>query len=174
MKDLLRLQTSLTEEVESLLNEQIKLEAASSAAYLSMASWCDRHGFDFSADFFYSQAEEERAHMMKIFKYINDLGGAAVSPEIKDVPADFDSFRGVFEEALSQEVKVTQSLNRIAAKCQSLQDYTTFNFLSWFLNEQVEEEYIARRCLELFEVIGEDGIGRFTIDQQIAEIKYEA
>lgn len=174
MKDLLRLKTSLSEEVESLLNEQIKIEAKSSSTYLSMASWCDRHGFENSATFFYSQAEEERAHMLKIFRYINDQGGAAISPEISNIPADFDSFKSVFEDALSQEVSVTQSLNRIAGKCQSLHDFTTFNFLSWFLNEQVEEEFIARRCLELFEVIGEEGVGKFMIDQQIAEIKYEA
>ncbi len=173
MKDLLRLKTSLTEEVESLLNEQVKMEAKSSAIYLAMASWCDRHGFDNSATFFYSQSDEERSHMMKIFKYINDLGGAAVSPEITNVSSEFDSFRGIFEEALQQEISVTQSLNRIAAKCQKLQDFTTFNFLSWFLNEQVEEEYIARRCLELFEVIGEEGVGLYTIDKQITQLKYE-
>jgi len=173
MKDLLRLKTSLTEEIEKLLNEQIKLEAASSASYLAMASWCDRHGFDNSADFFYRQSDEERAHMMKIFKYVNDLGGAAVSPDVSNVPTDFDSFKGVFEEALSQEVSVTQSLNRIAAKCHSVQDFTTFNFLSWFLKEQVEEEYIARRCLELFEVIGEEGVGQYMIDKQIVRVTYQ-
>jgi len=173
MKDLLRLQTSLTEEIETLLNEQIKLEANSSSTYLAMASWCDRHGFDNSADFFYMQSDEERAHMMKIFKYVNDLGGAAISPEITNVPTDFESFKGVFEEALSQEVSVTQSLNRIAGKCQSVHDFTTFNFLAWFLNEQVEEEYIARRCLELFEVIGEEGVGRYMIDKQIPKITYD-
>ena len=173
MKDLLRLQTSLTEEIESLLNEQIKLEATSSSIYLSMASWCDRHGFDNSANFFYEQSDEERAHMMKIFKYVNDLGGAAVSPEIINVPTDFDSFKGVFEEALSQEVSVTQSLNRIVGKCQSVHDFTTFNFLASFLKEQVEEEYIVRRCLELFEVIGEEGVGHYMIDKQIPKITYD-
>lgn len=174
MKDLLRLKTSLTEEVEGLLNEQIKMEAKSSAVYLAMASWCDRHGFDNSATFFYKQAEEEREHMMKIFKYINDLGGAAISPEINNIPSEFDSFRSVFEEALQQEIAVTQSLNRIAARCQKALDFTTFNFMAWFLNEQVEEEYIARRCLELFEVIGEEGVGQYMIDEQIVKVTYEA
>ncbi|WPP50111.1 ferritin [Catalinimonas niigatensis] len=173
MKDLLRLKTSLTEEVEGLLNEQIKMEARSSAVYLAMASWCERHGFDNSANFFYRQSDEERGHMLKIFKYINDVGGAAVSPEILNIPSEFDSFRGVFEEALQQEIAVTQSLNRIAGKCQKLLDFTTFNFLAWFLNEQVEEEYIARRCLELFEVIGEEGVGQYMIDEQIVKVTYE-
>ncbi|MFP4092658.1 MAG: ferritin [Cyclobacteriaceae bacterium] len=173
MKDLVRLKTSLSEEIEILLNEQIKLEAKSSATYLAMASWCDRNGYENSATFFYKQSDEERAHMLKIFKYINDMGGTAISPEISALPTDFTSFRGVFEDALSQEVSVTQSLNRIAAKCQSVQDYTTFGLMSWFLNEQVEEEFIARRCLELFEIIGEAGDGKFLIDKHIADVKYE-
>jgi ferritin len=174
MKDLVRLKTSLSEEIENLLNEQIKLEAKSSAAYLAMASWCDRNGYDNSATFFYNQSDEERGHMLKIFKYVNDMGGMAISPQVPAVATEFDSFRGVFEDALTQEVAVTQSLNRIAAKCQGSQDFTTFNFLSWFLNEQVEEEFIARRCLELFDIIGEEGDGKFLIDKHIAEIKYEA
>jgi len=168
-----RLKTSLSEAIESLLNEQIKMEAKSSAVYLAMASWCDQLGFEHSSSFFYQQAEEERSHMMKIFRYINDSGGQAISPDVAGVPAKFDSFKAVFEEALAQEVAVTQALNRIAAQCQQVQDYTTFQFLAWFLREQVEEEFVARRCLELFEIIGEEGNAHFMIDQQIPEIKYE-
>ncbi|HYG40309.1 MAG TPA: ferritin-like domain-containing protein, partial [Cytophagales bacterium] len=74
MKDLLRLRTSLTEEIENVLNEQIKLEAASSAVYLAMASWCERNGFLNSANFFFKQSDEERGHMLKIFKYVCDQG----------------------------------------------------------------------------------------------------
>src|SRR5918998_450429 len=102
MKDLLRLKTSLTEEIEAVLNDQIRKEAHSSALYLSMASWCERNGFDNSADHFYKQSDEERQHMLKIFKYVLDLGGTAVSPTILDVKFEFNSFREVFEEALEQ------------------------------------------------------------------------
>lgn len=172
MKDLLRLRTSLTEEVEQLLNEQIKMEASASANYLAMAAWCDRNGFDNSADFFYNQSDEERAHMLKIFKYVSDLGGRAVSPEVNNIPQEFESFRTVFENALEQEIAVTQAINRIVDKCHQAKDYTTVSFLQWFLNEQIEEEYVARRALELFEVIGEEGTGRFLIDKQIPKISY--
>lgn len=173
MKDLLRLRTSLTEEIESALNEQIKREAHASATYLAMASWCDRQGFDYSAGYFYAQAEEERAHMLKIFKYVSDLGGTAVSPEVTNVQQDWESFRSVFEAALENEIAVTQAINRIVGKCHQMQDFTTVSFLQWFLQEQIEEEYIARRALELFDVIGEDGIGRFTIDKQIPKLSYD-
>jgi ferritin len=53
MKDIVRLKTSLSEEIEQVLNEQIKQEATASAMYLAMASWCDTHGFTHSAKFFY-------------------------------------------------------------------------------------------------------------------------
>ncbi len=172
MKDLLRLKTSLKEEIETLLNEQIKIEAFSSAIYLAMASWCDDQGFDVSAGFFERQSDEERQHMLKIFKYVNDRGGRAVSPEIVNVPKDFESFRGVFELALEQEMDVTYSLNNIADRCMKAKDYVTFNFLQWFLEEQVEEEYVARRILEIFDVVGEEGTGRWEIDKHISKVVY--
>ncbi len=171
MKDLVRMKSSLTEEAEQLLNKQIKMEAKSSSTYLAMASWCDRNGFQYSANFFYQQSEEERVHMMKIFRYINNAGGVAVSPEITDVPVDFDSFKSIFEQALDQEIDVTRSINQIVDSCHKLKDYTTANFLQWFLQEQLEEENTARRCLELFSVINEENQGKFFIDQQIGKLR---
>ncbi|RDV15283.1 ferritin [Pontibacter diazotrophicus] len=173
MKDLLRLRTSLTEEIEQILNEQIKMEAEASAMYLAMSSWCDRNGFDFSAGYFKKQSDEEREHMLRLFKYVSDMGGRAVSPSISNIPLEFESFKGVFEQALQQEIAVTQSFNRIADRCQKSKDYVTFTFLQWFLQEQIEEEYVARRALELFELIGEDGTGRYEIDKRVPKITYE-
>jgi ferritin len=174
MKDLLRLRTSLTEEVEKVLNEQIKREAHSSSTYLAMASWCDRHGFDNSASFFYKQSDEEREHMKKIFKYIVDLGGNAKSPEITNIKDEYTSLKEVFELTLEQEISITHSINRIVDLCHKLKDYTTVSFLHWFLNEQIEEEYVARRALELFEVIGQEGVGLYMVDKQIAQISYKS
>jgi len=173
MKDLLRLRTSLSEEIETLLNEQIKVEAHSSAVYLAMSSWCNRQGFDGSAGYFLKQSGEEREHMLKLFNYVNDLGGRALSPEITNVPQEYDSFRSVFEAALEQEIFVTKQFNRMADSCMKARDYITFQFIQWFLKEQIEEEYVARRALELFEVIGEEGVGRFEIDKRIPKIEYE-
>jgi ferritin len=170
MKDIVRIKTSLSEDIERLLNEQIKMESKSSAIYLSMASWCDREGFQHCAEFFYRQSDEERTHMMKIFRYINEAGGMAISPEITGLPVDFDAFKSIFEQALEQEIDVTQSINQIVDQCHKLKDYTTANFLRWFLEEQLEEENTARRCLELFDIIGEEGHGKYLIDKAIGKI----
>ena len=174
MKDLMRIKSLLSTEIELLLNQQIKKEAHSSSIYLSMASWCDRNGFDGSADFFFKQSDEERHHQIKLYKYLLDMGGTALSPEIINIKIEFGSFREVFEDALEQEIAITQSFKNIAARCHKEQDFVTMEFLNWFLREQREEEYIARRALELFEVIGENGTGYWDIDKNIGSIKYSA
>ena len=172
MKDLVRMRTSLKAEIEHILNEQIKMEAHSSAIYLSMAAWCDRNGFDFSAGYFYKQSDEERNHMLKLFNYVSDMGGVAISPEVTNVPQEFDSFRDVFELALQQEIAVSNSINRIVGQARQLNDFATDQFMQWFVKEQIEEEYVARRAVELFDVIGEEGVGRYMIDKAIPKITY--
>lgn len=174
MKDLMRIKSSISTDIEKLLNQQIQKEARASALYLSMASWCDRNGYQGSAEFFYRQSGEERTHQLKLFKYVADMGGTAVSPEVTDIKAEFGSFREVFEDTMDQEITNTQSFKNIVAKCHKEQDFVTAEFLNWFLKEQREEEYIARRILELFDVIGEEGTGRWEIDHRVNKITYDA
>lgn len=170
MKDIIRMKTSLSEEIESLLNGQVKMEAKSSAIYLSMAAYCDQLGFENSSEFFFTQAEEERQHMLKIFRYIADVGGSPISPEVTNVPQEFESFRSVFESALEQEVAVTKAINKILSAAYKTGDHATVNFLQWFVKEQQEEEFTARKRVELFDVIGEEGVGRYMIDQKIPAV----
>ena len=162
---------SLTEETEALLNKQIVMEGESSAYYLAMASWCEMRGYSTSADFLYRHSEEERMHMLKIFKYINDAGGHALHPVIKDVQHEYKSLREVFGLILNHEIEVTKSINKIVDHCFGIKDFTTFQFLQWFVIEQREEETLARRAVELFDIIGEEGIGLWTIDQEIGKLE---
>lgn len=173
MKDLLRQRTSLKEEIEILLNNQVKMEAEASAKYLAMASWCDRNGYKSSAAYFLRQSDEERAHMLKIFNYVLTVGGTAISPEVTGVKQDYPTFKSIFETALQNEIAVTQSINRIVTASRSVEDYATEAMLLWFVNEQVEEEDNARRALELFDIIGEDGTGHYDIDKAIGKLNAE-
>lgn len=174
MKDLLRIKSMLSTEVETLLNSQIRKEAHSCSQYLAMASWCDQNGFDNSADYFFKQSDEERTHQLKLFKYVLDLGGNALSPDINQIKKEFNSFKEIFEDALDLEIAITQSFKKIADTCHKEQDFVTLEFLNWFLKEQREEEYKARRALELFSVIGEEGTGLWEIDKNIPNINYTA
>ena len=100
------------------------------------------------------------------------MGGNAISPEVTGIKSDFAGFREVFEDALEAEIAITQSFKNLASRCLKEQDFVTMEFLNWFLKEQREEEYKARRALELFEVIGEEGTGRWEIDKHVNDITY--
>ncbi len=171
MKDLVRQKLSIHVEIMDLLNEQIKKEANSSSIYLAMASWCDHNGLDYSAQFFYDQSSEERDHMMKIFKFINDNGGTAYSPEVTNINHEFNSLEEIFETALDQEIAITKSIHNIVFKCRKLQDLTSEVFLQWFIHEQMEEEQTIRRALELFDLMGSEGLGLKLIDERIPGIR---
>ncbi|MGB7842013.1 MAG: ferritin [Salinimicrobium sp.] len=171
MKDLVRQKIGINVDIMDLLNEQISKEAQSSAAYLAMASWCDTNGFNNSAEFFYQQSSEEREHMLKIFHFINDNGGTAYSPKVENISHEFSSLQEIFETALDQEIEVTKSINNIVAKCRKVQDFASENMLQWFVNEQMEEENTMRRILELFDIMGTDGIALKLIDERIQHDK---
>jgi ferritin len=170
-KQLVTPKRSLTKETEQMLNKQIVMEGTSSAAYLSMASWCETKGYDTSTQFLYNHSEEERMHMLKLFHYINAAGGHAVQPEISSIKHSFKSLREVFNEVLSYELEVTKSINNIVDHCFKIKDFATFNFLQWYVVEQREEETLARRAVEIFDIIGEEGVGLWMIDQEIGKLE---
>jgi ferritin len=165
---------SLTKETEALLNKQIVMEGKSSAAYLSMASWCETKGYETSSSFLYKHSEEERMHMLKLFRYINAAGGHALQPEITKIKHTFKTLREVFEQVLQHELEVTQSINSIVDHCFKIKDFATFNFLQWYVMEQREEETLARRAVEIFDLIGEEGVGLWMIDQEIGKLEMYA
>lgn len=166
--------TSLKKEVAEKLNHQIKMEEESSQFYLSCASWCHKEGFEKAAEFLYKHSDEERMHMLKIFKYVNDAGAHALVPAIEQVRLEFDSIREIFENVLEHEVKVTQSINGLIDLCFQEKDFMTYHFLEWFIAEQREEEELARRILEIFDLIGEEGQGLWLIDQELGKLAQKA
>lgn len=168
--EIVTLKRSFLMDTEQVLNKQVEMEGRSSAYYLSMASWCDMKGYSHSARYLYEHADEERQHMLKLIHYINGAGGHAIQPEITGIQHHFNSLREVFEMALEHEVQVTRSINHIVDHCFGVKDFASFSFMQWYVTEQREEETIARRALELFDIIGEGGIGLWTIDQELGKL----
>lgn len=155
MKTAIRRQMTIHPEVMDVLNDQIAVEMKASASYLAMASWCDQRELLNSKAFFYKQAEEEREHAMKIFEFINDAGGAAISPAVPSVNNEFEGLREIFEKSLDQEISVTQSIYKCYKKARSVDDFASEVFLQWFVNEQVEEEDTMRSILDIFDLMGD-------------------
>jgi len=157
----------LSKNIEKALNKQIALEAQSSFTYLSMASWADVNGYVNSAKFLYEQSAEERAHMLRLFNYINDAGGHALAPNVTVKTHKFKSLEAMFIETLKNEQSITQAINDLVDLCLKERDHSTHNFLQWYVAEQHEEEKSFRSILDLFKIIGTDGKGLYHIDKEI-------
>ena len=160
----------ISKKVEALLNQQIQQEGYASYFYLGMASWCDFNGLEGCSKFLYGQSEEEREHMLKLFNYIIEAGGQALAPEIKKIPKDFKDVVNVFNLALKQEISNTKSINNLADVCLKEKDYSTFNFLQWYVAEQHEEEMLFKTILDKISIIGTEGQGLYLIDNEIGKI----
>ncbi len=170
MKTILTRSTSLSEEMEEKLNYQIKVESTSSQYYLACASWLHKEGFEGAAKFMYGHADEERMHMIKLFGYVNDSGGHALSPEIKGIKNEFESLREILDYALDHELKVSKSINSIVDFCFEMKDFATLQFMQWYVQEQREEEQLFRRVIEIYDIIGEEGQGLWLIDNELAKL----
>lgn len=165
----------LSQTLQAALNKQVALEAASSQAYLAMASWADiQAGLEGVTDFFYSQSEEERMHMLKLIKYINERGGFGIVPALEQPIITFQSLNRVFEEFLRHEKVVSESINELVHMALQERDYATHNFLQWYVAEQIEEERLARTLNDKLELIGEDKSGLYLFDRDIMRYRTEA
>lgn len=164
----------LSKEIEAALNEQIAAEAFASNYYLSMASWCEKNGLRRCAKFMYEQSEEEREHMMKLVRYVNECGGHAKVSALKEPPYEYDSIAKVFQLTLEHEVNVTKSINHLVELSFNAKDYSTFNFLQWYVSEQHEEEKLFMSILDLIKITGTDGKGLLFLDAEIQALRADA
>ena len=160
----------LSETIEKALNEQIQLEANASMKYLAMATWAEVIGYNGVAGFFYSQSEEERIHMLKLVKFVNERGGTAHIPSLDAPKSTFKDLHELFSVFLASEEAVTESINHLVFQTLEQRNYTVHNFLQWYVAEQAEEEALARTILDKLKIIGDDKSGTYLFDKDIESI----
>lgn len=164
----------LSAKVSASLNKQIILEAESSQFYLSMASWAETQGLNGISTFLFGHSDEERMHMLKLIKFVNERGGHGIVPALKQPPSIFKSVKSVFEEVLKHEILVTSEINKLVEITLKEKDYTTHNFLQWYVSEQIEEESLARQIVDKLKLIGDDKGGLYFFDRDLGAIASEA
>lgn len=160
----------LSENMQAALNKQIRIEAESSQIYLAMASWAENQGLEGVSQFMYDASDEERQHMLKMFKYVNERGGHAVVTELNGPDLEFGSIKDMFETLFKHEVFVSQSINELVHITLEEKDYATHNFLQWYVAEQIEEEAQARTILDKINLIGDDKGGLYLFDNDIKQL----
>ncbi len=158
----------LSKKIEKALNNQVELEAMSSNYYLAMASWAETEGLNGAAEFLYKHSDEERAHMVKLLRFINERGGKGIVPALKEPTGKFKSLSEIFDVIYSHEVKVTSEINHVVDLCLSEKDYTTHNFMQWYVAEQMEEESLAKHYVDKMKLIGGDKGGMYQFDNDLS------
>jgi len=159
----------LSNNIEKALNNQIKIEAESSQIYLAMASWAEVKGLNGVATFMYAQSNEERDHMLKLVRYINERGGHALISKLTAPSVEFGSIKEMFQTLFEHEVLVSKSINNLVDITLQEKDYATHNFLQWYVAEQIEEEAQARTILDKINLIGNDKGGLYLFDNDIKQ-----
>ena len=153
------------------LNEQINLEFASSNIYLQMSAWCANKGYDGAAAFLLRHADEEMEHMQKLFTYVIETGGLPLLGQIPAPRSEYSSLREVLETAFGHEKHVTSKINELVEVTFANKDYSTFNFLQWYVAEQHEEEKLFGGVIDKFNILGEDGRSLYLIDKDLATLE---
>jgi ferritin len=150
--------------LEEICNRQVEREAYSSNLYLAMASWAETQGMSGVADWMYQQAEEERMHMLKFVKFINERGGHAIISALEKPPVDYKGVSEMFDEVLHHEQFVTASINEIVTMATEEKDYALLNWLQWFVSEQVEEESSVQAVIDKLKLLGSHNMYMFDRD----------
>ena len=164
----------LSSNLYKAINEQINAELWSAYLYLSMSMDCQAKGYNGLANWFYVQFQEEQAHARIFMNYLNSRDAKVELLPIVEVRTSWDSILDMFKQTLEHEKKVTGLINNIAAIANEDRDYASINRITWFIDEQVEEEESARDMIAAFEAVEGNKYGMYMLDKELAARTYVA
>ena len=121
------------------LSTQIGNEFSAAQQYIAVAVYYDAETLPRLAAFFYAQALEERNHAMMMVKYLLDADVDARVPGVAAPQTTFADVVAPVALSLEQEKRVTSQINALASLAREQGDYTSEQFMQWFIKEQVEE-----------------------------------
>ena len=141
---------------------------------MSMAQYFEAEGLAGFANWFKIQFQEEQAHATIFMNYVNQRGGRVMLKAIDAVPTTWDSPMEVFRATLEHEQKVTALINSLYTLAMQEEDYATRDRLNWFVGEQVEEEDNCRALIDKLRLIGDNGMGLYMLNTELAARTYAA
>ena len=163
----------IPEQIITLLNKQIELEAYSSQIYLQMGAWCDVQGLEGSAKYFKKHAEEERTHMLKLYEYFSDKNVVPTTPPIPAPMRDYTDINDVIETAVEHEFMITASYERACELALSVPCHQSFQLFQWFIKEQIEEEAVFTTIVDRYKLLtkyGITGAGILEFDEWLGDL----
>ncbi len=158
----------LNPKIQDAINEQINWELYSGYLYLAMAAQFAELGMPGGENWMKAQYKEELFHAEKMFDYVSARGGRVRLGAIAEPQSEWADGLTMFKEALAHEEFVTSRIHELASLALELKDHATYNFLQWFIAEQVEEEETAADMVQKFTMAGEHPAGLYQLDKELA------
>ncbi|KLO24858.1 MULTISPECIES: ferritin [unclassified Marinitoga] len=163
----------ISKNMEEALNKQINEELFSAYLYLSMAAYFERKGLKGFANWMNVQYQEETFHAMKMYRYLLERGGSVELFEIKKPKREWNSTLDVFKETLEHEKHITKCINDLVDLAEKEHDRATFNFLQWYIDEQVEEEANGEEIIAKLELIKDNPNALFMLDRELSSRTFQ-
>jgi ferritin len=157
------------EKLAQAINDQIKNELESYYVYLSMAAYFHAQSLDGMGHYMRCQAHEEMAHSMKFFEHLIDRGARVVLRDVKQLQTEWDSPLAAFKHALAHEQFISGKINDLMAVCRQEKEFASEPLLSWFVEEQVEEEATAGKIADEVEMVGDNKSGLLMLDRELGK-----
>ena len=148
----------ISERLSKAMNDQVGQELGASHQYLNIAAYFDREALPELASFFYRQSGEERMHAEKFVHYLVEAGGKVAVPAVAAPRADIDSAETAARLSLDWELEVTKQINALTDMAIQDKDHIGRQFLTWFVNEQLEEVSTMDQLLSVIRRAGENGL----------------
>lgn len=158
----------MNDNLAKALNDQMNFEFYSAHVYLAMAAYCSGDSLDGFANFFIVQAEEERFHAMKIYKFLNDRGRRATLASLPEPSNEYSSMLHAFEQGYKHEQQNTKRFYDLSDIALNDREHATINFLKWFIDEQVEEEALFDSIINKLKRIDKDSNAFYMLDAEFA------
>ncbi len=109
-------------------------------------------------------------HMRKLFTYLNETGAYTKIAAIEAPQSEFSSLKEVLELTFEHEKLITGKINELVEVTLAEKDYSSFNFLQWYVAEQHEEETLFGGILDKLNLLGQDSKGLYYVDQELAKL----
>jgi ferritin len=159
----------ISAKMQGELNQQINAELYSAYLYLSMSAYYQSENLPGLANWMKVQASEEVEHAMKFVGYLEERGGRVLLAQVTAPPAEWAAPAAPFQDAYAHEVSVTTRIHHLVALARDEKDYATESFLTWFVDEQVEEEAAADLIVKQFAMIGGSTGALFQLDHHLGK-----
>ena len=157
----------ISQKMTDAVNDQMKAEFDSAYLYLAMSAYMEAKNFKGMAHWLKVQFKEEAGHADKLMKHLYERGAQVILEAITKPDAEFGTPLDVFKAVAKHERIVSGRIYKLMDLATEEKDYASKSFLTWFVDEQVEEEASADEIVAKLEFVGSSNTGLCFLDKEL-------